>query len=57
MSEEKELPYCQLYINAWTTLSVIVTVVLFLMYACGTPIMGTCHWIWDLIRYFAKPII
>ena len=56
MSEEPK-PYNQLYINAWTILSAIVSFLLFAMYLFGTPILRAGHWIWDLIRYLASPII
>jgi hypothetical protein len=56
MSAEPK-PYSQLYINAWTIISATVTVLLLGMYALGTPILHTGHWIWDLIRYLASPII
>ncbi len=56
MSAEPK-PYNQLYINAWTILSILVTVVLASMYALGTHLLNTAHWIWDLLRYLASPII
>ncbi len=56
MSDEQK-PYSQLAINAWTILSLIVTVGLFSMYALGTHLLTQAHWIWDLLRYLASPII
>ncbi len=50
-------PYNQLYIQAWTILSVVVSAILFGMFIFGQPLLHTGHWIWDLIRYFATPII
>jgi len=57
MSDEHEKPYCQTYIQAWTILSLIVTAGLFLAFIFGTKLMHTGHWIWDLIRWLASPII
>ena len=54
---DESKPYSQLYINAWTILCVIVTVGLFFMYVFGTHIMHQAGWLWDLIRYLARPII
>jgi hypothetical protein len=56
MSAEQK-PYSQLAINAWTILCLIVTVVFFSMYALGTHLLAQAHWIWDLLRYLASPII
>ena len=56
MSAEAK-PYNQLYIQAWTILSVIVSLLLFAMYTFGTHLMNAGHWIWDLIRYLASPLI
>ena len=56
MSDEP-LPYNQLYIQAWTLLSILVTVVLFGMFIIGSHLLHAGHWIWDLIRYLASPII
>jgi len=53
----KSKPYNQLYINAWTILTVVFSLILFLTYTFGTPILKNCHWLWDLIRYLASPII
>ena len=53
----KSKPYNQLYINAWTILSAVVATALFLMYTFGTHLLHLTHWIWDLIRYLASPII
>jgi hypothetical protein len=57
MNSEEPLPYSPVYIVAWTTLSVVVTVFIFFAYAFGTHLLNAGHWIWDLVRYFAKPII
>jgi hypothetical protein len=56
MSDEP-LPYNQLYIRAWTILSLIVSAILFAMFLFGPTLLHTGHWIWDLIRYLASPII
>ena len=57
MSEDASLPYSQTYIVAWTTLSIIICVTIFAAFVFNGPLLDTGHWIWDLIRYFAKPII
>jgi hypothetical protein len=49
--------YNQLYIRAWTLLSVIVAVIFFGMFIFGQQLLHTGHWIWDLLRYLARPII
>jgi len=56
MSEEQK-PYSQLYINAWTILSALVALAIFGMLCLGQHLLNTGHWIWDLIRYLASPII
>jgi hypothetical protein len=56
MSDEAP-PYNQLYIQAWTLLSILVTVVLFGMFIFGPHLLHAGHWIWDLIRYLGRPII
>ena len=50
-------PYNQLYINAWTLLAAIVAGGIFLAFCFNHPITNFFHWIWDLIRYLARPII
>jgi hypothetical protein len=54
---EEPLPYNPLYIRAWTLLSAVVSLVLLAMYAFGTHLLHVGHWIWDLLRYLATPII
>ena len=49
--------YNQTYINAWTILSIVVAGVLFLAFCLNQPITNFFHWVWDLIRYLARPII
>jgi hypothetical protein len=56
MSDEPK-PYNQLYIQAWTILSIIVAAGIFLAFIFGSTLMHTGHWIWDLLRYLARPII
>ena len=50
-------PYNELAIKAWTILSVVVTALLTAMYVFGTQLLHAGHWIWDLLRYLASPII
>jgi len=50
-------PYNCLYIRAWTLLSLIVSVILFGMFILGSTLLHAGHWIWDLLRYLARPII
>ena len=56
MSDETK-PYNQLYIQAWTILSILVAALIFGSFIFGPQLLGTGHWIWDLIRYLARPII
>jgi hypothetical protein len=57
MSDEPPKPYDQLFINAWTILSALVAGTVFITFVFGQPLLHTGHWIWDLIRYLASPII
>ena len=57
MSEDQTPPYSQVWITSWTILSAIVAGLIFLMLVFGQPLLATGHWIWDLLRYFARPII
>jgi hypothetical protein len=56
-AEHHERPYNQLIVNAWTALCAIVAAVFFVMLAFGPHLLKAGHWIWDLIRYLASPII
>jgi hypothetical protein len=56
MSDESN-PYNQLFINAWTILSVLVAAAVFVCFVFGGSFLHTGHWIWDLIRYLFSPII
>lgn len=56
MSAEAK-PYNELIIKAWTLVSVVVTVLLTAMYVFGTQFLHAGHWIWDLLRWIASPII
>ena len=53
MSAEPK-PYNQLYIQAWTILSILVAALIFGSFIFGPQLLGTGHWIWDLIRYLAR---
>jgi len=53
----KPKPYSQLYVNAWTILTVVFSATLFLAYTFGTHLLTFFHWVWDLLRYLASPII
>jgi len=58
MSDHHDEPiYNQLYINAWTTLSIVVAGGILLMFVFNHPLTHFFHWVWDLIRYLARPII
>jgi hypothetical protein len=56
MSAESK-PYSQLYINAWTILSVVVSAIIFGMFLFGATLLHAGHWVWDLIRWICSPII
>ncbi len=56
MSDETPA-YNQTYITAWTILSIAVTAALFLTYVFGSMLLHAGHWVWDLLRYLATPII
>jgi hypothetical protein len=50
-------PYSQMYINVWTLLSLLVTVAIFLAFVFNQPITHFFHWVWDLLRWCARPVI
>jgi hypothetical protein len=56
MSAEPK-PYNQLFINAWNILSALVAAAIFGALVFGQGLLQTGHWIWDLVRYLARPII
>jgi len=56
MSAEAK-PYNELAIKAWTILSILITVLLTALYVFGNQFLHAGHWIWDLLRYLASPII
>jgi len=56
MSDEPK-PYNQLYIQAWTILTAVVALLIFGALAFGRHLLHAGHWIWDLLRYLASPII
>ena len=49
--------YSQTYINIWTILAATFSAALFLVFCFNHPITHLFHWIWDLLRYLARPII
>jgi hypothetical protein len=49
--------YNQTYIQAWTVISLLVSAFVFLCLIMGSSFLATGHWIWDLLRYLASPII
>ncbi len=57
MSDDVSVSYNQTYIVAWTALSILISAVIFTAFIFNGPLLDAGHWIWDLIRYFAKPII
>jgi hypothetical protein len=50
-------PYNQLFINAWTVISALVALAVFICFVFGAEFLATGHWIWDLLRWLASPII
>jgi hypothetical protein len=56
MSAEPK-PYNKLYIEAWTLLSLVVSAIFLGMFVFGQHLLNAGHWIWDLLRYLASPII
>jgi hypothetical protein len=55
--DHDEPPYNQLYINAWTILSALVAAGIFFGLCFNGPLTHLFHWVWDLLRYLARPII
>lgn len=49
--------YNKLYIKAWTLLSVTVGLILLAMFVFGQDLLAIGRIVWDVIRYFASPII
>jgi len=56
MSDE-QLPYCPLYIKAWTILSVVVGCVLLGMFLLCNHLLYAGDVVWSLIRWIFSPII
>jgi len=54
---DKQPPYSQLYINAWTALSAFIAFVLFGMLIFGEHFLKAGHIVWNLLRWLASPII
>jgi hypothetical protein len=54
---DKPKSYSQLYINAWTILSLVVSAIIFGMFLFGATLLHAGHWMWDLIRWIFSPII
>jgi hypothetical protein len=50
-------PYNELYIKAWTILSIVLGLVLFATFVFGTHLLQAGHIAWDLLRWLASPII
>jgi len=50
-------PYNQLYVRAWTFLCLIVSAIFFGTLLFGQTLLHAGHWLWDLVRYLASPII
>jgi hypothetical protein len=57
MSHEPERAYDKNMVIAWTILSALVALGIFAMFVFNRPLTHLGHWIWDLIRYLAQPII
>jgi hypothetical protein len=49
--------YSQTYITVWTILSAIVAGGIFLAFVFNHPLTHFFQWVWDLLRYLARPII
>ena len=56
MSDENP-PYSQVYIIAWTILSIVLGVVFLGMFFLCNHLLAAGHIVWDLLRYLASPII
>ena len=50
-------PYNQVYIIAWTILSLVLGAIFFGMFILCNHLLAAGHIVWDLIRYLAGPII
>jgi hypothetical protein len=46
-----------LFAKAWTLLSIVVSVVLFLMFAFGDHLLHAGGVVWSALRHLASPII
>ncbi len=56
MSNE-QLPYSPLYIKAWTILSIVVALALFLGFVLCNHLLHAGNIVWSLIRWIFSPII
>ena len=50
-------PYNQLYIKAWTALSIIIALVLLSMFLFGGHFLHWGNVIWSLLRWLSSPVI
>jgi len=55
--DNDEPPYSQLFINAWTILSALVAAGMFFALCLNGPLTHFFQWVWELLRYLARPII
>jgi len=50
-------PYNQLFITAWTFLSIVLGVAFLGMFIFGDQLLEIGHITWSLIRWLARPLI
>ncbi len=49
--------YNQVYINAWTILSIVLGFVLLGMFIFSDTLLYAGHVVWSLLRWLASPVI
>ncbi len=50
-------PYSPFYIRAWTALTILFAVVLYVLFAFGDHFLHLGDIIWSLLRWICSPII
>jgi hypothetical protein len=50
-------PYNQIYITAWTILSIVLGIIFFGAFVLCKDLLAAGHIVWNLLRYLASPLI
>ena len=50
-------PYSSFYIQAWTVLSIVLSLILISMFLFGDTLLGVGQIVWSLLRWLGRPFI